>query len=158
MAWIALSAEDIENSLSATEHGVFDGDSAAEADLAVIVQSVTGLVRGKVNSAKRNQGHMGPPGTIPDELYAAAISIARFKLITHFPENQLMAPDREADVNRAYDELGAVARGELVVVRADDPLGATPEPGSEYGGESFFEPYIVNQPQPPYVPYVGYPF
>ena len=158
MAWVPLLAEDVQNSLSLTEQSVFDGDAAAANDLNTIVFSVTNLVRGKVNSNQRNQGHLGPPGTIPDELYGAAISISRYKLISHFPENQLMAPDREQDVSRAYDELAAVASGELVVVRYDDPPTGTPQLGSEYGGEQFFEPYPTNQPDPPFVPYVGYPF
>jgi hypothetical protein len=158
MAWVALSADDVQNSLSATEQDVFNNDTAAEADLAVIVQSVTGLVRGKVNSATRNQGHLGPPGTIPDELYAAAISIARYKLITHFPDNQLMAPDRDQDRVDAYAQLDQVASGQLVVVRGDDPPVGTPTVDGEYGGEPFFEPYPTGQPNQPVTPYVGYPW
>jgi hypothetical protein len=158
MAWVLLSATDIQNSLSATEQTVFNADAAAEADLTTIVQSVTGLVRAKVNSNKRNQGHLGPSGTIPDELYAAAISIGRFKLITHFPENQLMAPDRETDKNDAMQQLADVASGQLVIVRYDDPLGQTPVVVSEYGGEPFFEPYATAEPYPPYTPYAGNPW
>ena len=73
MAWIELSTVDILNSLTEAEQSGIS-TPAANADLATIVQSVTGLVRGKVNSNKRNQGHLGPDGTIPEELYAAAIS------------------------------------------------------------------------------------
>jgi len=154
MAWIALSVTDIANSLTEAEQtGIESPD--AQADLNTIVQSVTGLVRGKVNANKRNQGHLGPAGTIPDELYAAAISIARFKYLTHLPGTQLITVDRRADKDEAYTQLEAAARGELVIVRADDPPGGTPPLGSEYGGEAFFEPYATPQA---YQPYLGYPW
>lgn len=135
MAWIALSATDIENSLTEAEQSGLDSPSA-NADLTVIVQSVTALVRGKVNSAKRNQGHAGPPGTIPDELYAAAISIARFKFLTHLPGTQLITVDRRADKDEALQLLTDVATGELVVVRGDDVGDQTPNPQAESGSSS----------------------
>src|SRR5215471_2215449 len=119
MAWVALSTTDILNSLTEAEQSGTQSDSA-QADLTTIVQSVTGLVRGKVNSNKRNQGHLGPPGTIPDELYAAAISIARFKYLTHLPGTQLITQDRRDDKNEAYEVLTDVATGDMVVVRGDD--------------------------------------
>jgi hypothetical protein len=150
MAWISLAVTDIENSLTASEQAGIDSPDS-EADLAVIVQSVTGMVRGKVNANKRNQGHLGPAGTIPDELYAAAISISRFKYLTHLPGTQLITADRRQDYQDALTQLAEAASGDLVVVRADDPPGGTPQVGSEYGGEPFFEPYATGQPYQPYV-------
>ena len=70
MAWVPLEVTDILNSLTEQEQSGMSAQ-AAQSDLTVIVQSVIGLVRGKVNSNKRNQGHLGPEGTIPNELYAA---------------------------------------------------------------------------------------
>lgn len=135
MAWIALSADDIENSLTEAEQsGLASG--SAEADLTTIVASVTGLVRGKVNSAKRNQGHLGPAGTIPDELWAAAISIARFKFLTHLPGTQLITKERAADKDEAYVQLEAVATGEMVIVRGDDVSGQSPNPQASSGSSS----------------------
>lgn len=119
MAWVPLEVSDIANSLTEQEQSGLSAPSA-QSDLTVIVQSVIGLVRGKVNSEKRNQGHLGPAGTIPDELYAAAISIARFKWLTHLPGTQLITQDRRADKDEAYEQLQAAADGELVVIRGDD--------------------------------------
>jgi hypothetical protein len=153
MAWIPLSQDDIQNSLTQTEQNLMASDPTTVADLAAIVSSVMGLVRGKVNAAKRNQGHLGPSGTIPDELYAASISIARYKFLSHLPQNQLMAADREQDKLDAYAQLDACAKGELVIARYDDPNGQSPEPGSDYGGEEFFEPYPACKPGG--FPYVG---
>ena len=126
MAWIALSTNDILNSLTEAEQTQVAAAQSAESDLTVIVQSVTGLVRGKVNSAKRNQGHLGPSGTIPDELYAAAIAIARFKFLTHLPGTQLITDDRRSDKESGYGQLNDVASEDLVIVRGDDVGGQSP--------------------------------
>lgn len=154
MAWIPLSSDDIENSLTATEQSLMETDPTTEADLATIVTSVMGLVRGKVNSAQRNQGFLGPAGTIPDELYAAAISIARYKFLSHLPQNQLMAPDRENDKIDAYAQLEAAATGDLVIVRYGDPGGQTPplNADSDSSGSN------LQGPDNPYsVTYTGWP-
>lgn len=132
MAWIPLTSNDIENSLMGAEQvGLNTPD--AQADLAVIVTSVIGLVRGKVNSNKRNQGHLGPPGTIPEELYAAAISIGRFKFLTHLPSSQLITEDRRADRTEALQMLSDAADGTLVVIRGDDTAEQSPILGSQFG-------------------------
>jgi len=125
MAWVALSTTDILNSLTEAEQSGTQSDSA-QADLTVIVQSVTNLIRGKVNSNKRNQGHLGPIGTLPDELYAAAISIARFKYLSHLPGTQLITKERATDKDEAYEQLEAVSNGSFVVIRGDDVEGQVP--------------------------------
>jgi hypothetical protein len=135
MAWIELSTTDILNSLTEAEQNQMAAAASAQSDLTAIVQSVTGLVRGKVNAAKRNQGHLGPPRTIPDELYAAAIAIARFKFLTHLPGTQLITADRRQDKVDAMAELEACAKGQLVVIRGDDvgdqsPIGIFAETGT----------------------------
>lgn len=147
MAWVALSVTDILNSLTEQEQSGMS-PPAAQSDLTVIVQSVTGLVRGKVNSNKRNQGHLGPPGTIPDELYAAAISIARFKWLTHLPGTQLITVDRRADKDEALQLLADAASGALVVIRGDDvneesPLvdAASGSSGSDLRGPTW--PFLI---------------
>lgn len=123
MAWIPLSTGDILNSLTEQEQSGTNTDSQ-QSDLTVIVSSVTNLIRGKVNAPKRNQGHLGPEGTIPDELYAAAISIARFKYLTHLPGTQLITVDRRADKDEAYEQLEAVVKGELIIMRIDETESA----------------------------------
>ena len=159
MSWIALTVDDVENSLTSVEQGLM-GDPSSAVDLNNIVVTVTNLVRGKVNSNRRNQGHMGPAGTIPDELQAAAVSIARFKFLTHLPGTQLITKERNADKDEAYEQLHQVATGELVIARWDDPPGGTPALGSDYGGEPFFEPYPTydNEPYGGEIPYTGYPW
>jgi hypothetical protein len=132
MSWVALSTEDIMNSLTEAEQSGTNSESS-QSDLTTIVSSVTSLVRGKVNSAKRNQGRLGPDGTIPEELYAAAISISRFKYLTHLPGTQLITKERAADKDEAYQQLEDVASGELVVITADDVGEQTALVSADYG-------------------------
>jgi hypothetical protein len=132
MSWVPLNSSDILNSLTEAEQSGTNSESS-QADLTVIVQSVTNLVRGKVNAAKRNQGRLGPDGTIPEELYAAAISIARFKFLTHLPGTQLITKERAADKDEAYQQLKEVADGEFVVITADDIGEQTALVSADYG-------------------------
>lgn len=153
MAWIALSSDDIENSLTEAEQNGLDTGSA-NSDLTTIVASVTALVRGKVNAWKPNQGCLGPAGTIPDELWAAAIAIGRFKLLTHLPGTQLITLDRRIDKDEAYAQLEAVASGELVIVRGTDLSGQSPVTpvGSGSSGSNLQGP-----DNPDSVTYTGWP-
>jgi len=154
MAWVALSTTDILNSLTEAEQSQVAAAPSAESDLTTIVQSVTGLVRGKVNAAGRNQGHLGPPGTIPDELYAAAIAISRFKFLTHLPGTQLITQDRRADKDSAYQQLADVAAGDLVVIRGDEEtqsdLGIFAETGVSTPNPNLWVSPLSNQ-----VPWTG---
>jgi hypothetical protein len=151
MAWIPLDSDDVLNSLSDAEQSQFAAAPSAQADLSNLVVTVTNQVRGKVNAARRNQGHLGPTGTIPDELQAAALSIIRYKLLTHLPGTQLITEDRRTDHRDALGLLDAVARGEMVVVRGDETV--TPPVGSDYGGEDYFKPYSDSSSR-----YIGNPW
>jgi hypothetical protein len=152
MAWIPLSVQDILNSLTEAEQSGTKSDSA-QSDLTVIVSSVANLIRGKVNSSQRNQGRLGPEGTIPDELYAAAISIARFKYLTHLPGTQLITKERAVDKDEAYKQLDEVDDGSLVVITADEDFEQqSVVVGAEYGqmGPTLQGPEWMKNP--------GYPF
>jgi hypothetical protein len=155
MAWIPLNIQDVLNSLTEAEQSGM-GSSSAQSDLLIIVTSVTNLIRGKVNAPKRNQGRLGPDGTIPDELYAAAISIARFKYLTHLPGTQLITVDRRADKDEAFQQLEAVIKGELVIVRGDETEAAPVGVDSDAWGpnlQGWLDPVnSINSPQ------AGWPF
>lgn len=128
MAWIPLSVQDILNSLTEQEQAGTSSDSA-QSDLTVIVSSVTGLIRGRIRASNLSQT-LGPEGTIPEELYAAAISIARFKYLTHLPGTQLITVDRRADKDEAYEQLEAVAVDGIIL---EPPVGAILIETADYG-------------------------
>jgi hypothetical protein len=128
------------NSLTAQEASLMT-DPASAVDMGNIVQSVTGLIRGKVFSWQPNQTMIPlvTAGTIPEELLAAAISIARFKFLTHLPGTQLITKERSADKDEAYAYLDDVAAGKMIVLGPD---GATvPSNPADTGGEPYWPPY-----------------
>jgi Protein of unknown function (DUF1320) len=148
LAWLPLLTDDVLNSLSATEQNQMTDPSSA-ADLAQIVVNVMNLIRGRVLASR--QGLTGPPGTIPEELLTAAISIARFRFLTHLPGTQLITKERAADKDEAYAQLEAVAKGEFYVMDANNE---TPGPSADTGGgEDYGGTYPFWQPQTPAWPY-----
>jgi Protein of unknown function (DUF1320) len=140
MAWLTLTTDQVINSLTQQEQSMMT-DPSSSVDLANIVQSVTALVRGKVFSWRQNQTliPLALPGTIPDELLAAAISIARFKFLTHLPGTQLITVDRRADKDEAYAYLDDVASGEMIILGPD--AVTVPSNPADTGGEPYFKPY-----------------
>jgi hypothetical protein len=146
MAWIALTTDDILNSLTSQEQGLMNDPSSA-VDLANIVSGVIALVRGKVFSWRPNQTMISQvtPSEIPDELFSAAISIARFKFLTHLPGTQLITKERSTDKDEAYAYLDDVASGKMIILGPD---GMTvPSNLADTDGEPYFPPYPCWQSQ-----------
>jgi hypothetical protein len=140
LAWITLTTDHVVNSLTTQEQSMMT-DPSSSVDLANIVQGVTALVRGKVFSWRPNQGLLpvALPGTIPDELLGPAISIARFKFLTHLPGTQLITKERSADKDEAYAYLDDVSSGKMIILGPD---GATvPSNPADTDGEPYFKPY-----------------
>jgi hypothetical protein len=142
MAWVAINADEVINSLTSQEQSMMTDPSSAS-DMAMIVTNVTNLIRGRVLASR--QGLTGPPGTIPEELWAVAISIARFKFLTHLPGTQLITKERTADKDEAYTQLDALAQGNLYVM---DVNNETPGPAADTGGEPYWPPYPTWWRQP----------
>lgn len=120
------------------------GDPSAEADLATIVADVMSLVVGKVITYKPNQVAVGAAGTIPEELHAAAIAIARFKFLSHLPGAQVFTKWREEENVTALAQLDAAATGKMLVQGATPPIdisGQMPQKQAMAGGEPYFPPY-----------------
>ena len=143
MAWIALTTDDVINSLTSQEQGLMNDPSSA-VDLGNIVSGVISLVRGKVITYQPNQTQMGPLGTIPEELHAAAIAISRFKFLTHLPGTQLITKWREQENVTALAQLDAAAAGTLLIQGAVPPIDITatmPQKQADSGGEPYFPPY-----------------
>jgi hypothetical protein len=119
MAWLPLIGKDILSILTQPERDLFgQGFSASSSDdrLDAILVWVVSLVRGKVAAFPENLGVMGAPGTIPPELYGAAIEIARWKLLTAFPQGRVfLDAARERSYTDALKQLDDAAEGKLIV-------------------------------------------
>jgi hypothetical protein len=136
--WLALTTDQVLNSLAASEQQALSTSSNA-ADLNFIIQTVTYMVIGKVNTYGPNQGNLGPPGTMPSEALGAACAIARFRLLTSIPGTQLITKWREQEKDEAYTLLDEIAAGKLQVIGGD---GTISQRKATYGGEDLFPVYL----------------
>lgn len=123
--WSQLDPDDLLNALTQPERDLF-GTGSSDPDfpdrLAEILRWVVSRVRGKVAASLANSDNMGPEETIPEELYGAAIQIARFDFLTAFPQGALFidAP-RTLAYQGALKQLEDAAAGTLLV----QPVGST---------------------------------
>jgi hypothetical protein len=144
MAWLAISQDEVVNSLTQQEQSQMTDPSSAT-DMANIIANVTNLVIGKVQSWRPNQSFVPyPVGQIPGEMMAAAVAICRYKFLTHLPGTQLITKWREAENTDALALLDAVAKGEMVIlspVNPDGSGGTVPSNPADQGGEPYWPPY-----------------
>jgi hypothetical protein len=119
MSWNSLNADDMLSALTQPERDVFGTRNSGPGSgdrLDAIVLWVVDQVRGKVAAFSENLGVMGAPGTIPPELYGAAIEIARWKLLTAFPQGRVfLDAARERSYTDALKQLDDAAEGKLIV-------------------------------------------
>jgi hypothetical protein len=118
MAWQTLNADDMTSALTQPERDLFESGAASSGTdrLDQILIWVVALVRGKVAACAKNREYMGPDGTVPAELYGDAIEIARYKLLTSFPQGKLFIDDaRVRGYSDAVKHLDDAAAGTLAV-------------------------------------------
>jgi Protein of unknown function (DUF1320) len=117
--WSELNADDLLSALTQPERDLFGtGDSGPGSGdrLDAIVGWVVDQVRGKVAALPENRGVMGATGTLPPELYGAAIAIARYMLLTSFPAGRMFLDDaRTRAYTDALKQLDDAAEGKLIV-------------------------------------------
>ncbi len=117
--WQQLDPDDVRNAVTQPELDLFNQGSSADGSpdrLSRILEEVVSLVRGKVAAFPENRVNMGEGDTIPEELYGPAIEIARYKLLTAFPEGKLFLDEGRTQCYRdALTFLNDAAKGLLHV-------------------------------------------
>lgn len=157
--WVQLDPDDLLNAITQPERDLF-GQGSIGIDipdrLEQIIEWVTSLVRGKVSSNVANVPVMGPLGTIPDELYLAAIDICRFQFLTAFPQGKLFLDEpRMRGYENALKLLDDAANGTINV----DPVGAVE--GVPSGASASFgsrDDYFVKYPRSTSVNVIDFSF
>jgi hypothetical protein len=145
--WVPLNSSDLTSALTAPELDLFNsGASSANSPsrLNAIVVWVVSLVRGKVAAWPENLNKMGPGaapavgltppviGTIPEELFGDAIEIARFKLLTSFPQGKMFLDEARLEGYRAANKhLDDAANGKLII----EPAPSATESGTQFDPE-----------------------
>ena len=110
MAWITLTASDLQKRVSAAEYAKVQTLAANGAEsIASVLLNVTHEIRGYVAAGGYT---MGAGDTIPQELSDAAIAIARVRLLTLLPDSVLLTKERGAEADCAFELLkGPVLEG-----------------------------------------------
>jgi phage gp36-like protein len=108
--WITLTEDDVLTRLAGAELNA--AKTAAKAvgqvnPLPDVLNQVTQEVRARVAACSQNR--LGEGSTIPEELKAAALDLARYRLCTRLPVPSLITPQREAEYKDALALLRDVA-------------------------------------------------
>jgi hypothetical protein len=123
--WITLQPDDLASRLSEAEYNALQ--SAATGiygnTVPTVLADVVKEVRGRVAACARNT--LGPEGTIPDELKAAALALARWRCLSRLPGMRALQDEaRRAEYNDALALLADVARCSFAIVAPESPLPA----------------------------------
>jgi hypothetical protein len=117
--WQGLDPDDLKSALTQPELDLFNqSQSSIDSPDRVlrILDETVGMVRGKVAAFAENRVSMGEDDTIPEELYGAAINIARYQFLTSFPEGKLFLDDGRTQLYKdALKQLDDAAKGTLFV-------------------------------------------
>lgn len=145
MAWIALTTNDVRERLSWPELDAFQNWHRAPNQVDPIPETISGVVRevrGYVGGCSRNT--LGTDGTIPEELYHAALALIRWRLATRLPGcgPDLLDEARKTEYEDAKELLRAVSRCQFGI---ESPAGDSCDASDgsnhagQWGGNAFIQ-------------------
>jgi phage gp36-like protein len=136
MSWLSLAPSDLSATLLAQEVAAMSSYAMAPGAADPVAAALTDTieeVRGYVEA--RANGIVGDPGTLPSELKATALAIARWRLLTRVAAGRaatmLLTDARRRDFEDAIARLKDVAAGRFFV--ADPTEVQRPIAGGAYG-------------------------
>ena len=128
MAWIELTSTALKELMAGPEFSAVTSAAKgtgqdAEEMVENVIARVVKMARGYIG-AKRA---VGPEGTIPDEVEAACLAMARVDVLTRLPGlKHLLTDERKSAAKDGLSLLKAVGRGEFVIVETDEPAEDQP--------------------------------
>ena len=133
MSWILLTSAHIATGLTGAEitaaqsAALVEGQTAPMPD---VISQVSRYVRARVAACERNR--LGEGETIPDELLAAAIDLAVYRLAKRLPGKILAKQERIDAATAAESLLKDVAACSVALAQpataSADPVASTPAP------------------------------
>ena len=118
MSWITLTPNDLTERLTAPEYSAIKTAATGSFGNPVpdVLAGVVAEVRGRVAACARNR--LGPEGTIPEELRATALAIARWRVLSRLPGVGSLQDDaRRHEYQDALALLGDVAACRFAIVQ-----------------------------------------
>jgi Protein of unknown function (DUF1320) len=125
LSWLQISPDDVVSRLTETERLQCDTADVTGTTLTqrlpTIITAATHYIRGKVAKFPNTRRQMGPSGTIPDELYLAALNLVRWELLNALPNIGRLEDDpRRGDYEQALKDFEAAGDGDLVILGANE--------------------------------------
>jgi len=129
--WLTLTPSDLAATLLAPESaalGTFSLGAGAPDPIVAALAAMSEEVRGYVSAHAGVP--LGQPGTIPSELSATALAIARWRLLNRLATGRaaqvLLTDARRREYDEAVSRLKDVAAGRFFVSPPDDPAPTQP--------------------------------
>lgn len=141
MAWISLTLDDVKTRISWPELEAYQTWHLAAGQVDPTTETISGVVReirGRVAACSRNT--LGADGTIPEELYHAALTLIQWRLAMRLPGAgvDLLDEGRKTEHSEAQKLLRDVAKCEFAVVQpaahSCTPDSNNANPAGRYGG------------------------
>ena len=135
--WITLQPDDLASRLAAAEYAALQTAAVGAYGNTIpnVLNDVIAEVRGRVAACKSNQ--LGPEGTIPEELKATALAIARWRCLSRLPGMKSMQDEaRRVEYSDALALLADVAKCAFAITQPTAPIeadtgGTTPSIGTK---------------------------
>jgi hypothetical protein len=143
MAWVIPSTGDLLSRLTDPEKAALDNAATGTGQvdrLDTIWKNAIDYVRGRVGACSRFRNYANDPlvapGTIPEELYADFLELARFRLLNALPiGHALMTDSRRKSYEDAMESLRDVAAGRIEIAPGINPSGQSAPAIGMFGGE-----------------------
>ena len=122
MSWSTINVTEVLQEFTPQEKAAMDAIQGATTNLASILTRTVRAARGNI-SAGGNQLD-ATADTVPDQLRADVVCIARWKWLISFPQMKAMQTDaRKADYDEAMKRLDSIANGKTAVEVPVNPAG-----------------------------------
>lgn len=125
MAWLSINPDDVKTRLSGPELEALQGTALADGQvdpLPDVISQVTDEIRGYIAAYRPNT--LGPLGTLPPQVRAAAITLIRWRLSGRLAIGQaaglLQSDSRRQEYEDATSFLRDVAAGKISVEAPED--------------------------------------
>jgi len=128
MAWLPLTSSALKELMAGPEFNAVttaakntgqDADDMVDNALARVVQEARGYIGAKYA--------LGPDGTIPDEVQAACLAIARVEVLNRLPGlKALLTKERTDAAKEGRWLLGRIGKGSFAIVESDTPADTQP--------------------------------
>jgi len=124
MPWSAISTDEVMGELTPVELATLQNIQGTTDAISAVLDRTVGMARGCIQAGGNA---LGAAGTVPDQLRADIIALARWKWLISFPKLKSMQTDERKQAGKdAEDLLQLIASQKADRPRVENPDGTTP--------------------------------